>query len=191
MDRSFLLKRTLFVLPVAAILAAIATQAVSQPSVISPQDIARTNQYSNVSGDFASSPAWDFEHPIALDVTLHHIHIPEGGYANLVFTVNRAGEGAEAITFDPEQKYIATLHLGREVKKLKLGKDQYSNGATATLIGWPASGWNVTNSAMLVDEMKLHRGGKWLGFHQPNDKMKKHPGALNKGSSIPQDKDPG
>ena len=63
----------------------------AQPTVISPQDVARSAQLNTVTDDFSHTPAYDLEHPLKLAVTLQHVHLPKDGYAQIVFTINEMG----------------------------------------------------------------------------------------------------
>ena len=153
-------------------------EAGSQPTVLSPADVARLHQYSTVSDNFVGNPAYDFERPIELLVRINHLHTPDGGYGQIVFTVEQLGEGTEGIWLDPEQQYIATLQVSTKVKAKGLLKKDFSNSAPAVLLGWPATDWNQTNSRFLVDELVLLNKNQRLVFHSEHPSMKKHPNAV-------------
>lgn len=155
----------------------------AQPTVISPQDVARSAQLNTVTDDFSHTPAYDLKHPLELAVTLQHVHLPKDGYAQIVFTINELGEGAEARHLAPDKHYIGTLQTTRNVQKLKLNKKELENGVPAILLAWPATEWNQMPSDFLVDEIQLVQSDKWFGFHTPHDNMIKH--RKSKGDKAP------
>ena len=166
-----------------AVSALLPLKALAQPTVISPEDVARSAQLNTVIDDFSHTPAYDLKHPMELAVTLQHVHLPKDGYAQIVFTVNALGEGAEAHRLAPDKRYLGTLQTTRNVNKLKLNKKELEGGVPAILLAWPATDWNQTPSDFLVDEIQLVESGKWIGFHSPHDNMVKHRKSKGEGLS--------
>jgi hypothetical protein len=86
----------------------LAAGATSQPTVISPLDVARTHQYSSTTDDFSHRDLYDFEQPLELLVHIHHLHKPKKGYAVIVYTLAQANQDSAAVRRPGSDKYIAT-----------------------------------------------------------------------------------
>ncbi|QIB64767.1 hypothetical protein [Kineobactrum salinum] len=152
----------------------LAAAATSQPTVISPLDVARTHQYSSITDNFSHSDLYDFEHPLELLVHIHHLHRPKDGYAVIVYTMAQDTQDSAAVRRSGSEKYIATLNASSVLTEKDFGKMKIPQGATAILYGWPATDRNLMNSTLLVDELHLLDSDQWYAFHQPSEKLRKH-----------------
>lgn len=153
------------------------TAVTAQPSIISPLDVARHHQQHSFSSDFSDTPWFDLQSPVELMVSLHHLHVPEHGYAELVFSVVGQPEAARQLHLQTGQHYIATLQLADIARAMELDGQAFSHAAPARLLGWPATALNQMGSSLLVDEIELLGSGKRLVFQVPHKNMKKHPKA--------------
>ncbi|GHD29550.1 hypothetical protein [Parahalioglobus pacificus] len=153
--------------------------ALAQPTVISPRDVAEFHQSTSITENFTYGPAYDLESPLELYVKIHRVITPDDGYALMAFSITDVGEGFEGIELNKQRKFIATLQLSKKFKaKLEergLDKKRFSKGVPAVLYGWPATEWNTTDSAFLVDELVLTKSNRRLVFHKANEIAVKHP----------------
>ncbi len=148
----------------------------AQPSAISPQDVARLKQRTDFSNEWFDTILFDLQHPVELFVTIQEVHMPDSGYAELLFTIDSIGRGTDETTFDPERVFVATLQLAGTAKRLGANAKSFKRGVEARVWGWPATPENVTSSVLLIDEITFVHGGKAVGkpmrFHLDHPNMK-------------------
>ena len=146
----------------------------SQPTMITPLDVARAHQYSSITDDHSYSALYNFEQPLELYAHILYLHTPEDGYATIGYTLAQKNEDSAALRGSRAENYIATLNASSVVTHKSFGKMNIPRGAVAVLYGWPATDTNVTNANLLVDELHLVDTGEWFSFHRPSERMPKH-----------------
>jgi len=146
----------------------------SQPTLVTPLDIARSHQYSSVTDDHSQSGLYDVKNPLEIQVRIHHLHVPKEGYATITYTFAQESKDSGVIRRGRGEQSIATLNASRILSGKAYANMDIPKDARAVLYGWPATEANVTNSNFLVDELHLLETGQWFSFHQPRENVSKH-----------------
>ncbi len=137
--------------------------AAAQPVAQGPREVNRLRPWIDPSPDFSRSQAFDLTRPVQLQVRVEGLLLPEGGDAELLFTVLR--DAGEELALRRGQTYHATLQRGPEARRLGINGRQLRGGRRALLRGWPATGAEQSPTVLLVDEIAFKGGGKPLRLH--------------------------
>lgn len=144
----------------------------AQPTAISPQDVERFRQQTEVISDWAQTDLFNIERYITLRVTIHRLKVPKrDGHVHLWFTLNNPERFSRTAELPAGRRYKALLQSKAVFERLGFGSRDFPNGVQAVVRGWPATKKNLSSSVLLVDEILVQGRNKRIAFHADNPDM--------------------
>lgn len=144
------------------------------PKAVTYADSLRLRQRSVVTHDWSDTQAFDLENPIQLEVVIRRVDVQQRGYVILYYDLETPVLPDDDKPDVATVTYSALLQTQGEVERLEIPLGMLKKGVSATLLGWPETERNYYGASMLVDEIRLQRGGSRMEFHKENSALRDH-----------------